>query len=142
MKAKFISTEGEYLVAIIEVNGKKLHVMDEFSTEALSSGETVYLEIVPGLYYEKEEWESMFTGNPEAKKELEHQSSWRYRAYGIVTSIKPVMVDVGLFEIEAPIESNDEALVGESVAFTIERLDASPANKSTQATPKSGAPGF
>ena len=70
----------------------------------------------------------MFSGNPEAKKELEHQSGWCYRAYGIITSIKPVMVDVGLLEIESPMNSNDEKLVGESVAFTIERLDASPAN--------------
>ena len=130
MEAKFISTEGEYLEAVIEVNGKELHVMDEFSTEELSSGDTINLEIVPGLFYENEEWESMFSSNPNAKKELEHQSSWCYRAYGIITSIKPVMVDVGFFVIEAPIQlqSNDERLVGESVAFTINRLDAWPAN--------------
>jgi hypothetical protein len=66
----------------------------------------------------------MFSSNPENKKELEHQSGWRYRAYGIITSINPVLVDVGLLEIEAPINSNDEKLVGESVAFTIDRLDA------------------
>lgn len=128
MKAKFLSTEGECLEALIEVNGNELHVMDGFSTERLSSGDTVNIEIVSGLFYENEEWESMFSGNPEGKKELEHQSGWRYRAYGIITSINPVMVDVGTLEIEAPISSHDEKLIGESVAFTVERLDASPAN--------------
>ncbi len=128
MDAKFINTEGEYLEAKIEVKGKVLHVMDEFTSESIASGDKVQIEIVAGLYYEDEEWESMFSGNPDGKKELEHQSGWRYRAYGVITSIKPVMVDVGLFKIEAPIESNDEKLVGESIAFTIERLDASPAN--------------
>lgn len=128
MEAKFISTEGECLEAIVKVNGKELHVMDEFATKELSPGDMVNIEIVPGLFYEGEEWESMFSGNPEAKKELEHQSGWRYRVYGIISAINPVMVDVGLFEIEAPIDSNDQKLVGESVAFTVERLDASPAN--------------
>ena len=44
-----MSTEGEYLKAIVEVNGKVLHVMDEFSSKELSSGEMVRIEIMPGL---------------------------------------------------------------------------------------------
>ncbi len=129
MKATLISTEGECLEATVEIKGEVLYVMDAFTSEEMTSGETVNIELSAGLYDDSEEWESIFSGNPEAKKELEHQSSWCYKAYGIITSIKPVMVDVGLFNVEAPIESNDEKLVGKSIAFTIERLDASSANK-------------
>ncbi len=125
MKAKFLSSEGEYLDATIEVNGKLLHVMDEFTRDGLYSGDIVNIEIFPGIYDESEEWESMFSGNPDARKDLEHQSGWCYRAYGIISSINPVMVDVGLLEIEAPIQSNDDRLVGEPIAFTIKRFDAS-----------------
>ncbi len=127
MIARFLSTEGEYLEATIEINGNVLCVMDDFTHDALSPGDMVNLEVFPGLYDESEAWESMFSGNPAAKKSLEHLTGWCYRAYGVVTSIKPVMVDVGLFEIEAPFQSNDDRLVGAPVAFTITRLDAGPA---------------
>ena len=124
MRAKFLSTEGEYLEATVEINGKLLHVMDEFTHDELSPGDMVNIEVYPGLYDENEEWESMFSGNPEAKKDLVHRSGWCYRAYGIISSINPVMVNVGLLEIEAPIRSNDDGLVAESIAFTIMRFDA------------------
>ncbi len=127
MQAKFLSTEGEYLEAIVEIDGKRLHVMDCFSHDGLRSGDMVDIEILPGLCDESEEWESMFSANPDAKKDLEHQSGWCYRAYGIISSINPVMVDVGLFEFEELVDSHDDRLVGEPVAFTITRLDAFPA---------------
>jgi hypothetical protein len=44
---------------------------------------------------------------------------------GIVTSIDPeVIVDVGIAHLSAPIETSDPRVVGESIAFTIDRLDA------------------
>ena len=85
MVAKFISTQGEFLEAVIELNGTVLHVMDEFSYKGLSPGGTVKIEVVPGLYYEDEEWESMFSGNPEAKKEFEHQSGGPFGHGGELT---------------------------------------------------------
>lgn len=125
MKSKFINTEGEYLQAKIEIGGELLQVMDMFSSDKIFSGDLVNLEITAGLYKEDEEWESMFSGNPEASKMLELQSGWRYRAYGKIISIKPVIVDIGLFEIEAPMDTNDNNVIGEFIAFTIMRLDAS-----------------
>jgi len=124
MKAKFLSTEGEYLEAQIEVSGKILHVMDCFNGDIYKCGDEINIDIQPGLFFEDEEWESMFTGNPNNEKKIEHQSGWSYRAYGIVKSINPVIVDCGIFSIEGPLETNDERLVGDSVAFTITRMDA------------------
>ncbi len=126
MKAKFLGSEGEYLDATVEIGGQLLHVMDGFTYEGLYSGDIVNIEVSTGLYDDSEEWESMFSGNPEARKDLEHQSGWCYRAYGIISSINPVMVDVGSLQVEAPIQSNDDRLVGEPIAFTIKRLDAWP----------------
>ena len=101
--------------------------MDEFSSESLESGDIVNLEIFSGLEDEAEEWDSIFNSNPDKLKELQHQSGWVYRAYGKIISIKPVIVDIGLFETEAPIQiqTNDINVIGSYIAFTIQRLDAS-----------------
>ena len=78
MRVKFLSTEGDHLEACVEVKGQTLHVMDEFGGSRLSPGEEIELDIYPGLLYEDESWESMFSGNPNKEKRLEHQSGWRY----------------------------------------------------------------
>ncbi|HAS26770.1 hypothetical protein BCT41_24930 [Vibrio splendidus] len=125
MRVIFKKTEGDYLEATIEVDGVKVVAMDEFGGDRYQAGENIDIRLSVGLHYEDEEWESMFSGNPEAKKELEHQSGWRYRAYGVVTGIDPeVIVDVGITHLSAPIDTSDRKVVGESIAFTIDRLDA------------------
>lgn len=125
MKAKFISTEGEYLQAKIEVKGKPYFVMDMFSSETLKSGDILDLDIYSGIEDESEEWESIFSNNPDKQKELKHLSGWQYRAYGKIISIKPVIVDIGLLETEAPFQTNDAKVIGSYISFTIRRLDAS-----------------
>lgn len=125
MRAIFKNTEGDYLEATIEVDGVEIVAMDEFGGEKYEAGEEIDVRLSVGLHYDDEEWESMFSGNPKAKKELERQSGWRYRAYGIVSSIEPeVMVDVGIVQLSAPIDTSDPRVIGESIAFTIQRLDA------------------
>lgn len=125
MKVTFIKTEGEYLQAELSVDGVKVCVMDEFGGGKYQSGESIDVELTAGLYDEDESWESMFSENSDGKKTLEHLGSWRYRAYGVITRISPeIMVDVGLMEIEAPIDTRDDRLIGEYIAFTIARMDA------------------
>ncbi len=125
MKATFIKTEGDYLQAELEIAGMKIYAMDEFGGERCKPGEEIDVELTAGLHHEDETWESMFYGNPDGKKELEHQGGWRYRAFGVVTSISPeVMVDVGFAQFEAPIDTSDEGVIGENIAFTISRMDA------------------
>tara|TARA_Y100001960_G_scaffold324366_1_gene404603 strand:- start:8 stop:394 length:387 start_codon:yes stop_codon:yes gene_type:complete len=125
MRAIFKKTEGDYLEAIIELDGVNVVVMDDFGGDRYQAGENIDICLSVDLHSEDEEWESMFSGNPEAKKELNHQWGWRYRAYGIVTEIDPeVIVDVGITHLSAPIETSDPRLAGESIAFTIYRLDA------------------
>ncbi len=124
MITKFISTEGKSLEAIVEVDGHVLHVRDKFGGERLAPGKEIDLQIEVGLYDETEQLESVFQGNPIHEKKLEHQKGWIYRAYGIITSINPVIADCGLLHLEMHLTSNDERLIGEAIAFTIERLDA------------------
>ena len=125
MRAIFKNTEGDYLEATIEIDGVEVVAMDEFGGDRYQIGDEVDVRLSVGLHHEDEEWESMFSGNPEAKKELEQQSGWRYRAYGVVSSIEPeVMVDVGIVQLSAPIDTTDPRVIGECIAFTIDRLDA------------------
>ena len=124
MKAIFVKTQGEYLEAEIEVDGHRLVVMDHFSTQSLKAGDEINLELSVGLYCDDEAWDIVFTGNPNAKVGLEQISGWEYKAYGVVQSVNPVRVNVGMLECEAMISSNDERIIGEHVSFSIKRLDA------------------
>ncbi len=124
IKAKLISTEGPYLEAVVEVQGQRLCVMDEFSVSAASSpniGEEIEFEFSPCLD-ENEEWQAIFSGNPEGRMGLEQIQGWRYRAFGKVIGINPVVVDCGILQVEGVVHSSDPALIGESVSFIVSRL--------------------
>ena len=122
--ARFHSTEGPYLQAIIEIDGVCLTVMDEFSVDArnIPSIGTEFEFEFNTVLDENESWESTFSGNPDSKFGLENLAGWRYRAYGRIISINPVVVDCGLLAVEDVIQTNDPRVIGESVAFTIEVL--------------------
>lgn len=125
--ATFISTAGEYLEAIIEVNGQCLSVMDEFglfSADSLpQTGEPCEVEFNPYLD-DVESWEDIFTGNPDKLVLIEQVEGWRYRAFGKITSVNPVVVDCGLLQVEDVVCSTDPRLIGQYVAFVITRLGA------------------
>lgn len=124
VRARLISTEGPYHEAVIETCGQRLHVMDEFSVcedACPRIGEEFEFEFYPFLG-ENEEWEAIFAGNPSGHVGLEHLGGWRYRAFGKVVGVNPVVVDCGLFTVEDVVSSSDARLVGESVAFIISRL--------------------
>lgn len=122
--ARFLSTEGPYLEAKIEVGGTCLCVMDEFSVDERNipkAGAAFEFEFSPCLN-DDESWECIFSGNPDKKTGLEHLSGWRYRAYGKIISINPVVADCGLLSVEDVVQTNDPRVIGEFVAFTISRL--------------------
>ncbi len=123
MKVKLIATEGEHLEAVVELQGKRLCVMDQFSGAATSPkvGEEFELEFNP-ILDDDEEWEAIFSGNPEGRSGLEPLGGWRYRAFGKVVSVSPVVVDCGLFQVEGVVSSSDPNLVGEPVAFSVSRM--------------------
>ena len=121
MRARLISTDGEYLEARIEINGTVLHVMDEFSPA--ECGDVLDIELIPMLD-EDESNNDMLDGNPERKRGLERIEGWSYRAFGIICSQSPVTVDCGQILIE---DDDFEAMgtgIGQAVAFTISRLSA------------------
>lgn len=121
--ATFIATEGDYLEAVIEVDGQRLHVMDEFGGAQLAAGTQVRLELSP-MPSESDDWDAMFTSNPGREKRLLRLDGWRYLAQGVVVSVDPVVCDCGLLQLENPFTTHDERCVGAYVGVTLARLDA------------------
>ncbi len=124
VKAKFVSTEGAYLEATIEIDGRTYCVFDEFSVDVRSTpmrGTEFEFEL-SNFVDEDESWEEIFSSNPEQKIEIEQIEGWKYRAFGRVIGISPVRVDCGLFIEEGVIDTHDDRVIGEYVAFTITRL--------------------
>lgn len=125
--AKLLSSEGPYLEAVVEVHGQRLHVMDaldEGPGVAPQPGEVFDLVFGELLDDDDETWEQMFAANPEGRQCLVPWGGWRYRAYGRVVGVQPVVVDCGVLQVEDVVHSQDPALIGASLAFAIARLDA------------------
>ncbi|WGP00179.1 hypothetical protein QFX18_08965 [Saccharophagus degradans] len=55
MEVIFKKTEGDYLEAVIEINGQDITVMDEFGGNKYSAGDCIGVELSVGLAYEDEE---------------------------------------------------------------------------------------
>jgi hypothetical protein len=120
MRARLISTDGEYLEARIDIDGNVLHVMDQFSPAAC--GDMLDIELFPMLA-EDESNNDMLDGNPDRKRGLERIEGWSYRAFGIICSLSPVTVDCGLMKFEDVLDASGDG-IGQPVAFTITRLSA------------------
>ena len=123
MKATFKNTEGDYLLAELDINGKPFVVMDEFGGEWLKDGDIVQVELMNSVS-DNLIWETVFSANPEHKRELEHISGWAYFAYGEIVSVNPMMCDCGLVILEGPFDTNDQCCVGEFIGFRVSRLTA------------------
>lgn len=121
--ATFIATEGEYLEAVIEVDGQRLHVMDEFGGAQMAAGTQFQAELWP-LASESDDWDAIFGANPGAEKGLRRLDGWRYLALGVVVSVDPVVCDCGLLRVEDAFRTRDERCVGAYVGVTLARLDA------------------
>ncbi|MDN2709922.1 hypothetical protein O0880_10905 [Janthinobacterium sp. SUN118] len=121
--ATFLCTEGDYLEAIIEADGQRLHVMDEFGGAQLAAGTQIRLELWPQAS-EGADWDAMFTANPGREKGLRRLDGWRYLALGVVTQVDPVICDCGLLQVEDAFHTRDMRCVGAYVGVTVSRLDA------------------
>jgi len=128
-RARLISTEGPWLEAVIEIDGRRLTVMDEFShvgpDASPEPGDEIEIEF-SSLLLEDEPWDAIFTANPRRRVGVDHLDGWRYRAFGRVISIEPVIVDCGLLRIADVVQTRDPRVIGEYVAFTISRLGGHP----------------
>ncbi|WP_035819390.1 hypothetical protein [Janthinobacterium sp. RA13] len=121
--ATFIASEGAYLEAVIEVDGQRLHVMDEFGGAQMAAGTHVQLELWP-MASELDDWDAIFRANPGEEKRLQRLDGWRYLALGVVTQVDPVICDCGLLQLENPFTTHDARCVGAYVGVTLARLDA------------------
>ena len=121
--ATFIVTEGDYLEAVIEVGGQRLHVMDEFCGGQMAAGTQFQAELWP-MASERDDWDAIFSANPGREKRLLRLEGWRYLALGEVISVDPVVCDCGLLIVEDAFYTRDARCVGEYVGITLARLDA------------------
>lgn len=121
--ATFIATEGDYLEAVIEVDGQRLHVMDEFGGAQMAAGTQFQAELWP-MASELDDWDAIFDANPGREKRLLRLDGWRYLALGVVTQVDPVVCDCGLLQVEDAFHTRDERCVGAYVGVTLARLDA------------------
>ena len=121
--ATFIVTEGDYLEAVIEVGGQRLHVMDEFGGGQMAAGTQAQLALWP-MASERDDWDAIFSANPGREKRLLRLEGWRYLALGEVISVDPVVCDCGLLLVEDAFCTRDARCVGEYVGITVARLDA------------------
>lgn len=121
--ATFIATEGDYLEAVIDVAGQRLHVMDEFGGAQLAAGTQVQLALSP-MPSERDDWDAIFRANPGREQGLRRLDGWRYLALGVVTQVDPVVCDCGPLQVENPFTTHDARCVGAYVGVTLARLDA------------------
>jgi hypothetical protein len=121
--AVFKNTEGDYLLAEIELDGKLISVMDEFGGDRLKSGDKLEVELMNSCG-DALDWDAVFNANPNKKKGLDHISSWEYFAFGEIISINPMMCDCSIAVLEGPFDTNDERCIGEFIGFRLSRLTA------------------
>ena len=120
---RILSSNGAYLEAFVEVDGRVLCVMDEFSATRDVPDRRVDFEIEFTVTLSDQEcWEEVFDANLERKTGVEWIDGWEYMAFGEVVSISPVRVNCGLFEVEDVVHTTDSRVVGEFVGFRIARL--------------------
>ncbi len=127
MKALLISGAKEVgESATVEVNGVVYECMDclVYSSK-IENGQ----EFVPRFSWldaddDTETWESIFSGNPQQRRELVPLGGWSYQAYGQIISVEPPLADCGIL-LPSPVSSNDSSIIGSFVTFKIVRLDVS-----------------
>lgn len=124
VKAKIVKTDGADSEIVLEVHGQRPHAMDAMSSydSPLRPGTEAEVEF-SSMALGRETWEEMFRGNPKKEKKLDHQSGWRYKAYGEIVGLSPTIVDCGILQLEGPIQTHDERCIGEFVSFSVDRLD-------------------
>ncbi len=138
MKAKFLKTEGYALEATIEVAGQLYRVMDDVSSpgDPVSPGTVVEVEFFAHCLG-FQEWEEVFSGNPEGRVGLEWIEGWKYRAYGIVERVDPVVVDCGMLRLEEEIQTHDTRCLDKPVTLEITCLGVTEAGGAGRKTGRS-----
>lgn len=66
--------------------------------------------------------EAAFSGNPERAKRLEKISKWKYRGYGQIVSVDPILCDFGDIQLNIGKWSNDATIIEKFVCVEIARL--------------------
>ena len=124
MKVELIRTQGMGLEAEVVLNGQKLVVMDSFSPPLapLNPGNLTDPHFSANEFSDQS-WEEMFSGNPDRDKRLKHIDGWKYVGYGVIVSVNPTILDLGIIQLEAGPNTHDQRCIGEYIMVIIDRLD-------------------
>ncbi|MBO7507178.1 MAG: hypothetical protein J6T67_07330 [Paludibacteraceae bacterium] len=92
----------------------------------LREGEEKHVDL--DFLYSEETWEEMFSNNrdEEMKMTPSLHDRTRYKCYGRIIQINPVMVDCGDIRFDLGEMTHDDKVIGAWIYFTISRLDISP----------------
>jgi hypothetical protein len=124
VKLEILTTDGYGLEARVRVDGTMLVVMDDFTCLPPESIDSECPEFGHLTTHEGSlSWEAMFSGNPNQEQKLQQLQGWTYDGFGVIKSIKPVVVDFGILQLAFDDITCDERCVGEWVKMRIDRLD-------------------
>ncbi len=122
------SGEGEFVV--LDVAGNEVVAMDCLvygRGDHPRLGEELAVEFT-FLHDEDEDWESIFSANPDRVKSLKRIGAYSYRVLGqLLAPNQPtsddLLVDCGVCLLPAPVDTNDPRCYNQYVGFTVTRLD-------------------
>jgi hypothetical protein len=132
MRARVISLEAdEGGVVTLAIGDVQIAAMDHLgnggSTQACPKSDDFFVSF-SCLFRDSVSWDDIFSSNPDGRSELVPTGLWSYFAFGRLVSIDDesgsAIAKCGPFDLPLPVEVTDSSLVGSSVAFEIQRLDA------------------
>ena len=139
MKAKYISgSGGEGTAAVIEIDGVEYECMNCLGfgrSRGYRPGDIIFVSLIADRVKTDARGNVQIDPNPQQRKALESRGGWRYRAYGIVTTVTPSKerysdfraltpnnLDCGAVNFAVPQLTGDD-LDGRFIAIDIERMD-------------------
>lgn len=123
MEVVLIGSEGRGGEAVIEVDGRRLTVVDGISAvDSPAAPGPVDAAAFEAVIVEPESWERAIAANPARRRELEPGFGWRYRGYGEIVSVDPVRADLGPLVLELAWSPDTPERLGAFVAVEIDRI--------------------
>lgn len=133
MRACVISSEAdEGGVVTLAIGGVQIVAMDHLgygaSNQAIPRIGDEFAVSFSCLFPDDVSWDEVFSGNPGGRSELVPAGLWSYLAFGSLVAVDDdsgsAIARCGPLELPLPLEVSDPSLVGSSVGFKVQRLDA------------------
>jgi hypothetical protein len=123
MEVVLVATEGRAREALIEIDGRRLRVVDGFSRvgEPLPPGRIESPKFA-AVVKAPQSWDLAVAANPDWERRLEPRWGWRYLGYAEVVALEPLRVDLGSLLLELDLEVDGPERLGAFVTLEIDRI--------------------